>query len=68
MAGRPQVGGGVKGAGRTHLGPAGPEDPGGWDDHSSMYPQGARLLNLLQHEAGYLAVVLEERGGVAEGG
>lgn len=61
MAGRPQVcvWGGIKGAGRTHLGPAGTEDPGGRDDHRSMDPQGARLLDLLQHEAGYLAVVLE---------
>lgn len=50
---------GVKGAGRPHLGPAGTEDPGGRDDHSSVDPQGARLLDLLQHEAGHLAVVLE---------
>lgn len=58
----PERGGGATGADRTHLGPAGTEDPGGWDDHSSMDPQGARLLYLLQHEAGHLAVVLERRG------
>lgn len=55
--------GGIQGAGRTHLGPAGTEDPGGRDDHGGMDPQGARLLDLLQHEAGHLAVVLE-RGGL----
>lgn len=60
MAG-PKWVGGVKGAGRTHLGPAGTEDPGGRDDHSGMDPQGARFFDLLQHEAGYLAVVLGGR-------
>lgn len=56
----PSVWGGVKGAERTHLGPASTEDPGGRDDHRSMDSQGAWLLDLLQHEAGHLAVVLEE--------
>ena len=64
VAGRPW-GLGFPGAGGTHLGPAGPEDPGGGDDHSGVDPQGARLLDLLQHEAGHLAVVLE---GVGWGG
>lgn len=58
----PERGGGITAAGRTHLGPAGTEDPGGRDDHSSVDTQGARLLYLLQHEAGHLAVVLENRG------
>ena len=55
--------GGVKGAGGTHLGPSGPEDPGGWDDHGRVDTQGARLLDPLQHEAGHLAVVLWGWGG-----
>lgn len=54
----PKCVGGVKGTGRTHLGPAGTEDPGGRDNHGSVDPQGAGFLDLLQHEAGYLAVVL----------
>lgn len=58
----PTRGGAVTGAGSTHLWPAGAEDPGGRDDHSSVHAQGARLLYLLQHEAGHLAVVLEGRG------
>ena len=62
VAGRPW-GLGFPGAGGTHLGPAGPEDPGGGDDHSGVDPQGARLLDLLQHEAGHLAVGLEGVGG-----
>ena len=54
VAGRPW-GSGFPGAGGTHLGPAGPEDPGRGDDHSGVDPQGARLLDLLQHEAGHLS-------------
>lgn len=65
VAGRPwgSRGLGLPGTGGAHLGPAGPEDPGRGDDHGGVDPQGARLLDLLQHEAGHLAVVLQGRGG-----
>ena len=68
VAGRPWGSRGLRfpGAGATHLGPAGPEDPGRGDDHGGVDPQGARLLDLLQHEAGHLAVVLQGQGGGGE--
>lgn len=62
----PKYVGGIKGAGSTHLGPPCTEDPGGRDDHGRVDPQGARLLNLLQHEAGDLAVVLRRVRGRAQ--
>jgi hypothetical protein len=50
---------GFEGTGRIYLGPPCSEYPGGGDDHRCMDPQRAGLLDLLQHEAGHLAVVLE---------
>lgn len=34
-------------------------DPGGWDNYSSMSPQGTRFLDVMQHEAGHLIVKLK---------
>lgn len=38
-------------------------DPGGRDNHSSMSPQGAGFLNVVQHEAGHLIVELKRKTG-----
>lgn len=42
-----------------YLRPTDMDDPGGWDNDTSMRPQRTGLLNLLQHEAGHLIVILQ---------
>lgn len=38
-----------------------PDDPGWRDDDSSMSPQGAAFLYLLQHETCHLVVILKHK-------
>lgn len=38
-------------------------DPGGRNNNSSVRPQGAGFLNLMQHEAGHLIVKLKGKTG-----
>lgn len=45
----------------VNLCPADSDDPGGRDDDSSMCSQRAALLNLLQHEACHLVVILKHK-------
>lgn len=48
-----------------YLWPADPDDPGGRDDDCGVSAQRAALLDLLQHEAGHLVVILKHKQEVS---
>lgn len=48
----------------VHLCSADPDDPGWRDDDSSMSPQRAAFLNLLQHETCHLVVILKHKNKI----